>query len=158
MDEILNYLQNVKIPLNQKRPNMSGIKYRGNDNRLYGYPIRSVTLGLVRDWKTGGKMISSFTSKHPELWDLLVKYGSVNVPHPWSSVCINQNTISKPHYDSNNKGVSSIIAIGDFTGGELVVNHQVINIYNKLFTFDGSKIQHWSLPFEGQRWSLIFFQ
>jgi hypothetical protein len=158
MDEILKYLKSINIPSSQKRPNMSGIKYRGKDNRLYGYPIKSITMGLVRDWKTGGKMQSSFTSKHPELWDLLVKYGSDNVPHSFHSVCINHNTIAKPHYDSNNKGVSTIIAIGDFTGGELVVNDQVINIYNKLFTFDGSKELHWSLPFEGQRWSLIFFQ
>ena len=157
MDEILKILKSIKIPLSQKRPNMSGVRYRGKDNRLYGNSIRSVSMGLVRDWKTGGKTISNFTQKYPELWNLLVKYGDDNVPHPYTSVCINHNTISKPHYDSNNKGVSSIIGIGDYTGGELVVEHQAIDIKNKLFTFDGSKQLHWSLPFEGQRYSLIFF-
>jgi len=157
MEEILLYLKSITIPLNTKRPNMSGIRYRGNDNRLYGEPIRSVTLGYVRDWKTGGKTISRFTLSHPDFWNLLVEYGNENVPHPFQSVCINHNTIAKPHHDGNNKGVSSIIGIGNYTGGELVVNHQVIDIHNKLFTFDGSKELHWSLPFEGERYSLIFF-
>ena len=93
MDEILKILKSIKIPLSQKRPNMSGVRYRGKDNRLYGNSIRSVSMGLVRDWKTGGKTISNFTQKYPELWNLLVKYGDSNVPHPYTSVCINLITI-----------------------------------------------------------------
>ena len=157
MEWILEYLESINIPLNQKRPNMSGVRYRGNDNRLYGNSIRSVSMGLVRNWKTGGKMISSFTLKHPDLWNKLEEYGNQNVPHPFTSICINHNTISKTHCDSKNKGVSSIIGIGNYTEGQLVVNHQIIDIHNKLYTFDGSKELHWSLPFKGERYSLIFF-
>jgi len=151
MDNILIYLEKIIIPSTQKRSNMSGVKYRGADNRLYGNSIKSVTLGEVRDWKTGGKCISKFTKLHPHLWELLKEIKD------FKSVCINHNTVALPHRDKNNKGESTIIAIGDFTGGELVVENKVIDIHNKFFSFNGSQKLHWNLPFVGNRYSIIFF-
>ena len=151
-------LFNTIIPFNTKRPNMSGIRYKGNDNRLYGVSIRSVTMGMVRDWKTGGKRISRFTECNPELWELIKDYGKSITDIPFTSVCINHNTISLPHFDKNNKGTSCIVGVGDYTGGELVVEHETIDIKFKPYEFDGSKNLHWSLPFEGNRYSLIFFR
>ena len=154
---VLEALEQISIPNNYKRPNMSGWKYTGADNRRYGYPVRSVTMGLVRDWKTGLKTISTFTNYNKELWELLVEYGKSITKLPFQSICINKDTISQPHYDKNNKGTSCIVALGNFTGGELVVEHKVVDIHNKPFHFDGSKHLHWSLPFEGTRYSLIYF-
>ena len=156
--EILKLLHKTTIPLNYKRSNMSGYKYTGNDGRRYGHGIRSVTLGLVRDYLTGGKRISNFTLDNQELYDLLVSYGKSITDIPFKSICINKNTIAEPHVDRNNSGVSCIVAIGEFIGGDLVYGTQRVNIHNNPIEFDGSKIEHYSLPFYGTRYSLIYFQ
>jgi len=156
--EILELLHQTTIPFNYKRSNMSGYKYTGNDGRRYGFGIRSVTLGLVRDYNTGGKRLSNFTKLNPELYNLLCEYGYSITDIPFKSICINKNTIAEPHVDRNNSGVSCIVALGDFTGGELVYGSEKVNIHKNPVEFDGSKIIHYSLPFEGTRYSIIYFQ
>ena len=161
-DLIFEILSSITIPKNYKRPNMSGLKRIGTDGRNYGNPIRSITMGLVRDWKSGGSVISTFTECNIELWDLLCEYGKLITDIPFNSICINHNTIAEPHVDGNNVGESCIVGIGNYIGGELVVvmdnGEHKINIHNRPYTFDGSKYLHYSLPFEGERYSLIYFK
>ena len=157
-EQIVKLLNEVIIPMNYKRSNMSGYRYTGADKRRYGYGIRSVTLGEVRDYNTGGKMISKFTKHNQELYNLLCEYGKTITTIPFKSICINKNTIAHPHLDKNNKGVSCIIGLGDYTGGELVYGDTKVSIHNNPIHFDGSKILHYSLPFEGTRYSIIYFQ
>jgi hypothetical protein len=156
--EIEELLHKTTIPLNYKRSNMSGYRYTGNDGRRYGYGIRSVTLGEVRDYQTGKKRISNFTKNNLELYNLLCEYGASITDIPFKSICINKNTIAEPHKDRNNKGVSCIVGLGDYTGGELVYGETKVNIHKNPIHFDGSKIEHYSLPFDGTRYTLIFFQ
>lgn len=157
-NRILSLLHETIIPLNYKRSNMSGYKYTGADNRRYGYPIRSVTLGLVRDYLTGGKRISNFTICNSELYGLLCEFGKSLTTIPFNSICINYNTIAEPHVDKYNSGVSCIVGLGDYQGGELVYGETKVNIHNNPIEFDGSKIIHYSLPFEGERYSIIYFK
>ena len=157
-NKILEILHTTQIPLNYKRSNMSGHKYTGADNRKYGFPIRSVTLGQVRDWVTGKKRTSNFTELNLNLFDALTVYGNTITDIPFTSICINKNTISLPHTDRNNSGVSCIVGLGDYTGGELVYGETKVNIHKNPIEFDGSKIKHYSLPFEGTRYSIIYFQ
>jgi hypothetical protein len=154
---ILELLHKITIPLNYKRSNMSGYKYTGNDNRRYGYGIRSVTMGEVRDYKNGKKRISNFTIKNPELYGLLCEFGKSITSILFKSICINYNTVAEPHTDRNNSGVSCIVGLGDYTGGEICLGSEKINIYKNPIEFDGSKIEHYSLPFEGERYSIIYF-
>lgn len=162
--EIEELLHKTIVPLNYKRSNMSGYRYTGADQRRYGYGIRSVTLGEVRDYNTGGKRVSNFTKNNLKLYNLLCEYGKTITDIPFKSICINKNTIAEPHLDRNNKGVSCIVGLGDYSGGELVIKGnadcdiQKVNIHKNPIHFDGSKILHYSLPFEGTRYSLIFFQ
>jgi len=159
MDSILiKELHKIIIPLNYKRSNMSGYKYTGNDGRRYGFGIRSVTLGEVRNWNTGGKRISNFTINNPELYSLLCEYRKSITTIPFKSICVNHNTISESHTDRNNSGVSCIVGLGDYTGGELICENTKVNIHNNPIEFDGSKIKHSSLPFTGERYSIIYFQ
>ena len=75
----------------------------------------------------------------------------------WSSVQVNLNTISAEHSDSGNKGLSLIVSLGQFTGGELVIDgHKVFDVRDNLLAFDGSK-KHFNRPYEGKRYSLVFF-
>jgi hypothetical protein len=157
-NKILEILHTITIPLNYKRPNMSGWKYTGNDKRRYGYGIRSVCMGLVRDWKTGNKIISKFTNENKILFNLLTEYGKSITSIPFKSICINFNTIAEPHLDINNSGISCIVGLGNYSGGELVYGETKVNIHKFPIEFDGSKIIHYSLPFIGTRYSIIFFQ
>lgn len=156
--EIEELLHKTVIPLNYKRSNMSGYRYTGNDNRRYGHGIRSATLGEVRDYQTGKKRISNFTKNNLELYGLLCEYGKSLTTIPFKSICINKNTIAEPHTDRNNKGESCIVGLGNYTGGELVYGDQTVSIHKTPIHFDGSKILHYSLPFEGTRYSIIYFQ
>lgn len=84
-NEVLSLLKQVKINLNYKRPNMSGEKYRTSD-RIYGYGIRSVTLGLIRNWKTGKKTLSKFTLENESLYKALQEYGKSITNIPFNSI------------------------------------------------------------------------
>jgi hypothetical protein len=69
---------------------------------------------------------------------------------------VNKNICSPPHIDKNNVGPSYIIALGEFTGGNLCIEGKEYNIKNKFLKFDGTKA-HWVTPFKGTRYSLVFF-
>jgi hypothetical protein len=66
----------------------------------------------------------------------------------------------KKHIDKNNVGPSYSIALGDFEGGELEVDDgEYIYTYesqNRFVKFNGRN-EHWVLPFEGERYSLVYF-
>ena len=81
----------------------------------------------------------------------------------FSSIQFNKNHRSSKHTDSKNTGISYIIGLGDYTGGELIVydkdgkNPVKKDIRNKFYKFDGSKFPHETAPFKGERYSLVFY-
>ena len=61
------------------------------------------------------------------------------------------------HTDKSNDGPSAIIALGEFTGGELwTADRGVLPCSNELRLFNGNQ-PHCTLPFKGERYSLIYF-
>ena len=75
----------------------------------------------------------------------------------FTTIQLNKNVKCAPHIDKNNVGPSYIIALGNFKGGELVVEGKEINIKNKLYYFNGKK-GHRVNPFIGTRYSIVFFK
>lgn len=77
-------------------------------------------------------------------------------------VQINKNWQSPPHRDSGNVGESWIIGLGDYEGGETVVEypskHIEYDIKNTFVKFNGSRYTHWTKPYEGKRYSLVFYK
>jgi len=107
----------------------------------------------------GGKMKgpSRYNKKYPELYKSIRALISAAKPDfTYTTIQINENLESAPHFDKNNMGESYIIALGDFQGGELMVEGTPFNIRNRFKRFDGTK-GHWTAPFEGERYSLVFF-
>ena len=49
------------------------------------------------------------------------------------------------------------MALGDFVGGELMVEGEAFDIRYKPLEFNGWTQRHWTKPFEGERYSLVFF-
>ena len=75
----------------------------------------------------------------------------------WTSIQLNHNTISEWHIDKGNKGLSMMLVVGDFTGGEFEVGPSgPLDLRGKVIVFDG-KESHASRSFTGNRWSLVAF-
>lgn len=78
-----------------------------------------------------------------------------------NQVHINKNWLSPPHRDKGNENSSFIIGLGDYTGGNLVIERPEedveYNIKNNFLEFNGGLYTHYTKPFEGTRYSLVFY-
>lgn len=81
----------------------------------------------------------------------------------FTSIVINKNHMARLHKDKNNIGESYITALGDYNGGELRVwnKEQTAftdhDIRNKWLLFNGTEHFHETLPFEGERYSIVYY-
>jgi hypothetical protein len=50
-----------------------------------------------------------------------------------------------------------IVGLGTYAGGELVVEGEKKDIRYKPVEFDGWNQRHWTMPFTGERYSLVWF-
>jgi hypothetical protein len=143
-------LQNTIFPKTSSRKNIS-MK-----------PIEAFVLGQVgyRGQKfVGGKLKgpSRWNNKYKKLFKLLKDL--ISYYHPdfkYTTIQINKNILSPPHIDKNNVGPSYIIGLGDYQGGDLNIEGKKYNIKNRWKFFDGNK-GHWTEPFKGERYSIIYF-
>ena len=79
---------------------------------------------------------------------------------PSTMVAVNRRATFLPHTDAGagfGQSTSLIVGLGDYTGGELVVEGEPHHIRYAPLTFDGWRQRHWTLPFEGERFSLVYF-
>lgn len=95
----------------------------------------------------------------PNIYEEAIKLGKQIVPHKWTAIIVNEDYQAKPHKDKNNNGVSTVVAFGDFTGGELVVDGigPIVTKYTP-YQMDASKTTHYVADFIGKRYSIIWFQ
>jgi hypothetical protein len=79
---------------------------------------------------------------------------------PSSTIAINRNAQFRPHTDSGagaGQSTSLIVGLGTYEGGELMVEGEKRDIRYKAIEFNGWKQRHWTLPFVGERYSLVWF-
>lgn len=79
---------------------------------------------------------------------------------PSSTIAVNRHAQFTPHRDTgigSGQTKSLIVALGNFTGGELVSKNKVYNIKYNPIEFDGWQELHYTLPFVGERYSLVWF-
>lgn len=144
-------LKNEIIKELERRP-LQMNKYRTNSGDGL-----SQCFGIVRQRNgTYSGSRQNFTRSH--LYDLLVRFGNCILPPDfyYLSIQVNQNYQTKPHKDNGNKGISAIIGFGDYTGGELVIDNTEVDIKDRLVFFDGSVLTHYTKPFTGKRYSIVF--
>jgi hypothetical protein len=112
-----------------------------------------------------GVGLSSNSTKFPHVYQALLQLGSC-FDFPFESITINKNLCCLPHLDKNNVGDSIIVSLGNFRGGEIGVAVQPkaaaglpmkFQINRRPLLFNGSKLVHWTEPFEGERYSIVFF-
>jgi FkbM family methyltransferase len=92
------------------------------------------------------------------LFDLLNKLAeSINPDHVFSTITINRNVLCKPHKDAKNNGTTMIIGLGDYTGGELVIEGVKHDIHYKPLYFNGFLHEHYNETWSGNRYTLMFY-
>jgi hypothetical protein len=146
-DEILNALRKIKLPKDSRR----GVRRDATDSKL------GVCLGIVDDYFHGYRA-SVNTRKFKELSTLLCRYAREK--HPDFKFCcvqVNQGS-SALHVDTADQGSELIMSLGDHTGGELYqYPREVLDIKGRLVECKGL-LPHMTLPFEGERYSVVYFQ
>jgi len=105
---------------------------------------------------------SSVTQRHRQLWEAASTLIEACDPsYPWTTVQFNRNFRGQLHRDDKDASFQVATAFGEYTGGELRVHSQDgivdINTRNRFVRFDG-RYPHEVLPYEGTRYSVIFFQ
>ena len=98
----------------------------------------------------------------PELANACFELERIILPHrsPSATIAINKHAQFKFHRDSGagaGQTRSAIVALGDFAGGELQCEYDVEDIRYKPYEFDGWSQRHSTLPFTGERYSLVWF-
>lgn len=78
-----------------------------------------------------------------------------------SSHCaVNCNAQFTPHVDSGRgkgQSLSTIVGLGEYGAGEIVVEGDAHDIRYQPLQFDAWKLRHWTRPFSGERFSLVWF-
>lgn len=146
-------------PIERVERHLKGIKIpRTLRAAINKEPVQTVTLGQVNRPFHKFKGHSKFTSDHPELWSALQEMAAyIDPDHRWTSVTLNHNVVCKPHKDARNDGLTMIIGLGDYTGGELCIEGQDIDINHKPHYFNGFLHEHYNRAFTGDRWTLMFY-
>ena len=106
--------------------------------------------------------MSKFTSTHMDLYNALCTlHDTINKDHTFTSITINKNVKCKPHYDKRNNGLTMIIGLGDYTGGELVIlndsHDDIIDIKCKPHYFNGYLNKHYNNSWTGTRYTLMYY-
>jgi len=171
-----------KITKHEVLKTMQEWAFAKNSNRQNVLPderdwVWSDTLGLLRD-RMGDIHLTKATEKYPEVTQLLNQYLLDNMPQDmknfkWTSLNLNCNYAAKLHRDGNNFGPSCIIAVGNFTGGELNYWQEddrkadkleelkdedkvSLDLKNGLAMFNGN-CGHSVNDFKGDRYSIVYF-
>jgi hypothetical protein len=171
LDYYYNIVKTYKIKSNTHRSNVSGIKERRQYGKYIGtnhwtnvgYPIKSQNFGLVRKFRMKVFHESNNNFHYPEIYDALKAIILIIDPFfKYKTITINKNVEALPHRDKNNTNSSLIIGFGNYTGGGLYVEEpdgsfKLHDIHNKPLYFNGVLQTHYTEPFNGERWTAIYY-
>ena len=181
IENALFELRKIKTKINRNihRHNVSGIKSKTQVGRdiefkrisINGFPCESLTFGTFENRfkkKNEGRIAPSvWNNRYPEIYQEILDLSLYIIPENFNTkntmnITLNKNLKCLPHIDNQNTGLSIIIGLGNYTGGRLILHHtetdlEYINIHNKPYIFDGTKIKHSTEDFIGERYSIIFY-
>ena len=127
---------------------------------------RTISMGVVRRRRSGMGCATATLSK-PRLSKLVVTLARQLGIAEYSSVYITNNVMADMHCDVNNAGSSWIIALGDFSGGDIYAKQwgerhwkchdiQCCDDLRVALRFDGNS-PHATCPFDGERFVIIYY-
>lgn len=169
MKKIVEYMENIeKFP--SKNPTMGKDESRMNifSDSMIGKPIEALVFGKVKQYYVPKEkyVVDSRitkTGKYQELYDMLKQLIKIHNPKfKYTSIQINRAIETDWHYDKGNIGLSYCLALGNFTGGGVVVQtedekEKLYQNKNKWLYYDGHYLRHKSAPSKGVRYAIIFY-
>ena len=120
-----------------------------------------------------GGFFSKATRINPGVFEVLMEFlNSCDNTEKFevSSIQVNYNFQSQVHRDKANAGMSAMIAFGQFTGGRLLywheddgspdfyLNNEPLYLHSKQLRFFDGRKYHGTEPFEGNRYTIIYFK
>ncbi len=141
-----------------KHPKDGGSMLYGTTWRGYLSPTKQRTKAPYK-----GLYYTKVHDLHPDLEDILKEFGNRYFKDfEWDQTQLNKNYGVGRHIDSKNIGESILCCFGDYSGGATIVEYENENksydAREKPIKFNGSKYYHYVEPFEGTRYSLVFFK
>jgi hypothetical protein len=141
-----------------------------------------------RNMKDPNQEYSFWSMRYPHIYQTLQDFfHKYNTTHfTYTHITINRNLQCKRHTDGGNMGLSYIIAVGDFTGGQLLIeedvspaalptssssssnttkyntctttpNERIHDVHRTFVLFNGKEQPHETLPFTGERYTLVYY-
>ena len=102
-----------------------------------------------------------YYTRNKDVYEDLKKFVKKYKPNfEFTEIQINYNWQSPKHKDTLNYGESLIIGLGDYQGGELVIEKDEDEIHDincKFLKFNGAKYTHYTKPWKGDRLSIVFY-
>lgn len=164
--ELYNICKNITIPLNTfKKYDNGNTACRMGRAAQFG-SHRACLLGYTYPRfkpRSNGLQLSSFSKKHPELYECLLNISKKYFPeHNWKTIQLNHNVVCTPHIDKYNNGKSIIFSVGDYTGCNLMIETtegiEELDTRNKIISFEGARYKHWNTPLiSGTKFSFVFY-
>ena len=158
--KILEIFKNMKFPV--KKPYKD--KTRQNILKEDVEEIEAFVLGKVRAYDKPHLVDSVKNIKFPHLKELLEKLVKTHNPHfKYTSIQINKSVGTDWHFDRGNRGLSYLLAIGNYTGGGVVVKlpngkEKLYRNKNKWILMDGHRLEHKSEGHKGgDRYAIIYY-
>jgi hypothetical protein len=160
---LTNYLEELEFNHNWRRKHLNTTSAR-TLSMLYGltpYKHVGVNRSRIKDpnsnyyWSLG-------RMKYPHLYEIFREFSELHFPDfEWSSVMINKNLQCDWHKDKGNIGESIMLGLGDYRGGALYVKYdneiKKYQTWCRLVRFNGSLYEHCTEKFEGERFTLVFY-
>ena len=170
---LTSYLEEIEYYSGSDRlqRQFKSMKKRKNEgSMLYGSTFK----GFLKYDDNGNKILRKRSNKYknmfetkckemyPELEYIFKEFSSLYFPEfKYSQVQLNKNYQCPKHYDSKNINESILLTLGNYEGGftQLEIGNHIVDIdsHYKLARFNGSKYKHWTTPFTGTRYALVFF-
>ena len=136
------------------KPNQHSLTTNMRKNQL------SVSVGLTCHWGKPGKpfLPSQLMKKDPRIYDECKR---LFPDFDFKMVVINKNFKSPPHKDINNTQKSLIIGLGDYEGGDLIIENSETGetehhcIWHSPLYFNGKDNIHYTGDWTGDRYAVI---
>lgn len=120
---------------------------------------RSQAFGIAKQ-RTNQYAGAGHNYRRMDLFEELLDLAQRILPpeYKWDAITLNQNYQTTAHKDKGNRGISAIIGFGSYEGGELVIEDTPVDILHRVVFFNGSELTHYTKPFKGERFSMVFYR
>lgn len=161
---LLNHIKNLKYITGNNRMIKYKIKRSVGGSILYGDTWRKyLNKERSREYDNNRKRyITELKRTQPHLQQIFEEFRDFHFPtFNFTQVMLNKNYKIPRHKDSSNIGISVLVSCGDYKGGLTCIERE--NSLEKLdarvepVIFNGSEYYHYVEEFEGDRYSLVFF-